>query len=106
MPKFIAYYRVSTECQGESGLGLAAQREAVSRFLGARRGFPSLLAECTEVESGSALRTARAAAGHRAEPPAEGHAGGRQAGSARPATCYGPDFVEKTRSRAAVEMTV
>ena len=49
---FVAYYRVSTERQGESGLGLAAQREAVSRFLGAGRGSTSLLAEFTEVESG------------------------------------------------------
>ena len=49
---FVAYYRVSTERQGESGLGLEAQREAVSRFLGSGRGSASLLAEFTEVESG------------------------------------------------------
>lgn len=29
--KFIAYYRVSTEKQGRSGLGLAAQQEAAGR---------------------------------------------------------------------------
>ncbi len=46
--QFVAYYRVSTERQGESGLGLQAQREAVSRFVGAS----SLLAEFTEIESG------------------------------------------------------
>lgn len=46
--RFVAYYRVSTERQGESGLGLEAQREAVGRFV---RGS-SLLAEFTEVESG------------------------------------------------------
>ena len=45
---FIAYYRVSTERQGESGLGLEAQREAVTRFLASA----SLLAEFTEIESG------------------------------------------------------
>lgn len=45
---FVAYYRVSTDRQGESGLGLQAQREAVSRFLVST----SLLAEFTEVESG------------------------------------------------------
>ena len=31
-PKFIAYYRVSTERQGRSGLGLEAQQEAVRGF--------------------------------------------------------------------------
>ncbi len=44
----MAYYRVSTERQGESGLGLEAQREAVRRFIGPA----PLLAEFTEVESG------------------------------------------------------
>ena len=33
--KFLAYYRVSTDHQGRSGLGLEAQREAVQRFLSA-----------------------------------------------------------------------
>lgn len=45
---FVAYYRVSTERQGESGLGLEAQREAVARFVGSA----SLLSEFTEIESG------------------------------------------------------
>jgi DNA invertase Pin-like site-specific DNA recombinase len=48
MSRFVAYYRVSTERQGESGLGLDAQREAISRHLGAG----DLLAEFTEIESG------------------------------------------------------
>jgi DNA invertase Pin-like site-specific DNA recombinase len=45
---FIAYYRVSTDKQGISGLGLDAQQAAVMRHIGT--GKP--LAEYTEVESG------------------------------------------------------
>ncbi len=48
--KFIAYYRVSTQKQGASGLGLEAQREAVSRFLNG--GSWKLIAEFQEVETG------------------------------------------------------
>jgi DNA invertase Pin-like site-specific DNA recombinase len=48
--KCVAYYRVSTKRQGDSGLGLEAQRHAVQSFLGSGHG--SLIAEFTEVESG------------------------------------------------------
>lgn len=48
--KFIAYYRVSTERQGVSGLGLEAQKKSVIDFLNG--GNWELLAEFTEVESG------------------------------------------------------
>jgi len=48
--RFVAYYRVSTDKQGESGLGLDAQRQAVMNYL---NGGPwRLVAEHTEVESG------------------------------------------------------
>ena len=48
--KFVSYLRVSTDRQGVSGLGLAAQRKAVDDFLNGGRW--SLLAEFVEVESG------------------------------------------------------
>ena len=47
---FVAYYRVSTERQGRSGLGLEAQRKAVEDFLNG--GNWRLVAEFTEIESG------------------------------------------------------
>ena len=50
MFRVVAYYRVSTEAQGRSGLGLAAQREAVTSLC-ATRGW-SIIADFTEVESG------------------------------------------------------
>jgi len=49
MTNYIAYYRVSTDRQGRSGLGIEAQREAVKRFVGAS---DRLLSTYTEVESG------------------------------------------------------
>lgn len=47
---YVAYYRVSTERQHASGLGLEAQRETVMRYVGSH----SLLAEYVEIESGKA----------------------------------------------------
>ena len=49
MSKFVAYYRVSTDKQGRFGLGMEAQREAVTRSLVARG---QLAGEFIEVESG------------------------------------------------------
>lgn len=48
--KFISYVRVSTARQGASGLGLEAQRDAVSRFLNG--GDWELISEFQEVETG------------------------------------------------------
>jgi DNA invertase Pin-like site-specific DNA recombinase len=48
--EFIAYYRVSTDKQGRSGLGLDAQRKAVIDYLDG--GKWTLIDEFTEIESG------------------------------------------------------
>ena len=50
MCRVVAYYRVSTEGQGRSGLGLEAQRQAVTSLCAARDW--TIIAEFTEVESG------------------------------------------------------
>jgi DNA invertase Pin-like site-specific DNA recombinase len=47
---FVAYYRVSTQRQGRSGLGLEAQQEAVRTYLNG--GNWQVVGEFTEVESG------------------------------------------------------
>ena len=46
---YIAYYRVSTDKQGKSGLGLEAQQALVERFVGGRG---QLVNSYIEVESG------------------------------------------------------
>lgn len=48
--KFVSYLRVSTDRQGRSGLGLEAQRKAVTDFLNG--GQWELIAEKVETESG------------------------------------------------------
>ncbi len=48
--KFIAYFRVSTDKQGKSGLGLDAQRETVMCYLNG--GSWELVGEFTEIETG------------------------------------------------------
>jgi DNA invertase Pin-like site-specific DNA recombinase len=47
---YIPYYRVSTKKQGDSGLGLDAQRAAVERYILNNKG--QIIQEFTEVESG------------------------------------------------------
>jgi DNA invertase Pin-like site-specific DNA recombinase len=53
----IEYVRVSTQAQGRSGLGLEAQREAISRFCQAER-F-EVIASFVEVESAKGDTLAR-----------------------------------------------
>jgi DNA invertase Pin-like site-specific DNA recombinase len=48
--KFIAYYRVSTQKQGQSGLGLEAQQNAVANYLNG--GDWELMGEFLEIETG------------------------------------------------------
>jgi DNA invertase Pin-like site-specific DNA recombinase len=50
VPRFVAYYRVSNDKQGLSGLGLEAQRAAVARHVAAAQGV--VVAEYEEIESG------------------------------------------------------
>jgi DNA invertase Pin-like site-specific DNA recombinase len=48
--KFVAYYRVSTEKQGKSGLGLEAQEYTVKKYISSVNGELSM--EFKEIESG------------------------------------------------------
>jgi DNA invertase Pin-like site-specific DNA recombinase len=48
--RIIGYERVSTARQGASGLGIAAQRQAIDGFVAQRNA--ALIARFTEVESG------------------------------------------------------
>jgi DNA invertase Pin-like site-specific DNA recombinase len=47
---FVSYYRVSTERQGQSGLGLEAQRKSITDYLNGGRWM--LVGEFTEIETG------------------------------------------------------
>jgi hypothetical protein len=84
--KFIAYFRVSTDRQGKSGLGLDAQREAVMNYLNGGRW--TLIDEFTEVESGKRddrpeLKKALAACKR-----AESQTGNCQARPSLPKSCF------------------
>ena len=49
---YVAYYRVSTDKQGQSALGLEAQQSAVQKFIGSKGEDARLLASFTEIELG------------------------------------------------------
>lgn len=49
MSRYVAYFRVSTEKQGRSGLGLSAQRTVIENFLSPD---DEIIAEFVEVQSG------------------------------------------------------
>lgn len=49
-PRYVAYYRVSTQKQGKSGLGIEAQKAAVAQYVSRNGG--KVAAEFQEVESG------------------------------------------------------
>jgi DNA invertase Pin-like site-specific DNA recombinase len=51
MKKFIAYYRVSRKTQEVSGLGLAAQKTSVLKYVDSQNGM--ILNEFTEIETGT-----------------------------------------------------
>lgn len=51
--QFVAYYRVSTQRQGQSGLGLEAQKAAAQGFA---KGRGEIVAEFVEVETGTKKR--------------------------------------------------
>ncbi len=54
MKKYVGYYRVSTQEQGKSGLGLDSQKNMVNNFISSNDG---ILIECfTEIETGTSKR--------------------------------------------------
>lgn len=63
-PKFVAYYRVSTDKQGKSGLGLEAQQATAERYVASVGG--RLVDSYTEVESGKRADRPQLAAALRA----------------------------------------
>ena len=79
----MTYYRVSTAQQGQSGVGLDTQREAVMRYLS--NGAWPPLAEFTEVETGKGTNALDRPPNYRPRLPSPGNTkprGHRQAGPA------------------------
>ena len=80
--RFVAYYRVSTDRQGRSGLGLEAQQEAVRSYLDG--GSWQLVDEVVEVESGKRNDRPKLAEALKLCRERKGGSRYRQTGSARP----------------------
>ena len=77
---FVAYYRVSTDQQGRSGLGLDAQKATVGQYVASTTGV--VVAEFQEVEFRQTPRSAATGAGFGRMPGTPRDAGHRQAGPA------------------------
>jgi DNA invertase Pin-like site-specific DNA recombinase len=93
----VVYYRVSTQQQKRSGLGLLAQLDSARRYINANPG--RVLAELTEIESGrSKDRPQRTKAAF-----AAAKARGRKFGNPRPETQRFPPAAIKARVRAERE---
>ena len=80
--KIVSYIRVSTKAQGNSGLGLEAQRAAVASFAKARGAESS--GRVPGGRNRQAERPSRTGQGPGPLPPVEGDVGGGQAGPAGP----------------------
>ena len=70
--RFVAYYRVSTDRQGRSGLGLDAQRDAVGRHVASHSG--ELIGDFCEIESGRRSDRPQLAAAVPSREEGQGHA--------------------------------
>ena len=57
--RFVAYYRVSTDRQGKSGLGLEAQRAAVAKYVAGAGGVVAAESRRSKAARGTTGRSSR-----------------------------------------------